>query len=104
MEKHIKILGIIYIVHSIFFMIVAAVLFIAVAGIGIISCDQDTMAVGAIIAIVASLFFMLTSLPGLIGGIGLLKYQPWAKWLVLILGFLNLFNVPFGTILGAYTI
>jgi hypothetical protein len=32
----------------------------------------------------------------------LLKYRPWARTLTLILCFLNLLNIPLGTILGAY--
>ncbi len=35
---------------------------------------------------------------------GLLKRQSWARILVLVLGILNLLNVPFGTALGIYSI
>jgi hypothetical protein len=48
--------------------------------------------------------FILIAAPGIIGGIGLLQHQPWARIVVLVLGFLNLLAVPFGTILGIYTI
>ncbi len=41
---------------------------------------------------------------GLIGGIGLLNREPWARTLTLIAGFLELLNVPLGTALGIYTI
>ena len=34
------------------------------------------------------------------GGIYLLKYRPWARILLLVLGFLNLIEIPFGTALG----
>lgn len=44
------------------------------------------------------------SLPGLIGGIGVLKRQNWARILVLILSVLQLFNVPFGTAVGIYSL
>jgi len=43
-------------------------------------------------------------LPGLIGGIGVIKHQPWARIVLLVVGILNLLFVPFGTILGIYTI
>ncbi len=104
MEQHIKILGIIYIVYSAFFLIAAWIVFITLAGAGVISGDEEAMAITAIVATAISVFFIITALPGLIGGIGLLKYQPWARWLVLILGFIKLLNVPIGTVLGAYTI
>jgi len=44
------------------------------------------------------------SIPSLIGGLGLLKLKSWARYLVLVLGFLNLPGIPVGTALGIYTI
>jgi hypothetical protein len=41
---------------------------------------------------------------GFLAGYGLLQREPWARILALILGFLALFNVPFGTALGIYTL
>ena len=49
------------------------------------------------------MFLLVLSAPGILGGYGLLKKYSWARVLVLILGALNLLNVPFGTILGVYT-
>jgi len=37
-------------------------------------------------------------------GWGLLQRAPWARLLALILAFLALFNVPFGTAIGVYTL
>jgi hypothetical protein len=47
-------------------------------------------------------FLMAISLPGIIAGIGLLKYRPWARILTIVLCAINLVNIPFGTALGAY--
>lgn len=104
MEKHITILGVIYIVYSAFLLITSVILFTIIAGAGALSGDEDAMAATMLVATIASFFFVITALPGLIGGIGLLKYQPWARWLVLVMGFINLFNLPLGTALGLYTI
>jgi O-antigen/teichoic acid export membrane protein len=41
---------------------------------------------------------------GLIGGIGLLSYQEWARILVLIIAAVGCMNVPFGTMKGVYSI
>lgn len=41
---------------------------------------------------------------GLAAGIGLLQRQPWARMLAIVLGFISLVDVPFGTALGAYTL
>jgi hypothetical protein len=40
----------------------------------------------------------------LIGGYGLLKYWNWARILVIVIAILNLFNFPFGTALGVYSL
>jgi hypothetical protein len=41
---------------------------------------------------------------GLIAGWGLLDRQPWARTLAIVLGAFSLFDVPFGTALGIYTL
>ncbi|MFZ0321872.1 MAG: hypothetical protein WAL56_22295 [Candidatus Sulfotelmatobacter sp.] len=41
---------------------------------------------------------------GFIAGWGLLQREPWARVIALVLGFLSLFNVPFGTAVGVYTL
>jgi hypothetical protein len=39
---------------------------------------------------------------GFIAGWGLLRHEPWARILTIVLSFLALFNIPFGTALGIY--
>jgi O-antigen ligase len=41
---------------------------------------------------------------GLFAGWGLMERQPWARMLAIILGIFSLFDVPFGTALGVYTL
>jgi predicted nucleic acid-binding Zn ribbon protein len=41
---------------------------------------------------------------GFIAGWGLLQREHWARILALVLGFISLFNVPFGTAVGVYTL
>ena len=40
---------------------------------------------------------------GFIAGWGLLQREPWARIVALVLGFISLFNIPFGTVIGVYT-
>jgi hypothetical protein len=44
------------------------------------------------------------ALPGLIGGIGLLSYQNWARTLIIILSILSLLNFPLGTFFSIYSL
>ncbi len=104
MEQHVKMLGIIYIILSVLGILGGLIVLFTVGGAGLISGDPEAMAVTAIVATSIAIFALIVSLPGIIGGWGLLKRQSWARYLVLILGFINLLNIPFGTILGIYTL
>jgi hypothetical protein len=50
------------------------------------------------------LFILAKAAAGFAAGWGLLQREPWARVLALILAFLGLINVPFGTALGVYTL
>ena len=104
MEKHVTVLGVLYIAFSALGILAAIIVFTAVVGGGLISGDSEAMTITAIVGPTIAFFLILVSAPGIIGGIGLLKRRNWARILVLVLGFLNLINIPFGTALGVYTI
>ena len=59
--------------------------------------------VGRIIGML-SVLILAKGLAGLIAAFGLIQRQPWARILTLVVGFLSLLNLPFGTALGIYTI
>ena len=104
MQKHITILGALYIAFGILGVLFALIVFAGIVGGGLLSGDAGAIAITTGVGSVIGFFLLLISAPGIIGGLGLLKRRPWARVLVLILGCLNLLNIPFGTILGAYTI
>ena len=103
MKKHITLLGVLYIVMSFLLIGVAFVVCLVVTGAGIFSGDPCAAAITSIVASIVAIILVIIALPGIIGGIGLLKYREWARILVLVLGFFNLINIPLGTILGIYT-
>jgi hypothetical protein len=104
MEKHITVIAVLYIVLSALGILASTVVFLILAGAGLLSGDTEAIAITSTIGSVIFFFVFLLSIPGIIGGIGLLKRREWGRILVLILGFLNLLNIPFGTALGIYTI
>lgn len=104
MDEHIKILGILYIAFSALGLIAALVLFIIITGGGLISGDNAAITITTIVGTAIAAILLIFSAPGIIGGMGLLKRQSWARVLVLVLGIINLINIPFGTALGIYTI
>lgn len=50
------------------------------------------------------LILLFFSSLGVIGGIGLFSYRPWARILVMIVSALNCLNVPVGTAKGIYSL
>jgi len=48
------------------------------------------------------LIIAVISVPGLVAGIGLLQFSPWARILTIVLSALHLLNIPLGTALGVY--
>jgi serine/threonine protein kinase len=104
MEKHIIVLGGLRIAFSAMGLFVAAIIFTAIVGGGRISGDPDAIRITSLVGPIIAFFLIALSIPGLIGGIGLIKRKGWARILVLILGILDLVNIPFGTAVGIYTL
>ena len=103
MKKHIDVLGYLYLALGALGLLAALVTFFAIVGGGQLADDPDAEAVTSGVGSLISLFIALISLPNLLAGYGLLKRRSWARGLALVLGFINLFNVPLGTALGIYT-
>jgi len=104
MEKHVQFLGGLYIIFNSLTLVVAIVVSAIVAGGGFISGDEMVIAITGIVASALAIFLLVISAPGIICGFGLLKHRPWARVLALIIGIINLINIPFGTALGIYTL
>jgi hypothetical protein len=109
METHVKVLGVLYIVLSALG-IVAAVFMMLAFGLatGIVGAAADAhdaaiaLPVIGIAGTALVIFLFMISIPGLVTGIGLLKYRPWARILGIVLSAINLIHIPFGTAVGVY--
>ena len=108
MTTHVKVLGVLYIALSSLTLCAALFLalgFMTASGIVAANPDADAAVALPIIGIAGSalvIFLVAISLPGIITGIGLLKYKSWARIVGIVLAAINLINIPFGTILGVY--
>ena len=110
MKQHVSILGVLYIAFGVFGMLVAILVLVLLGGAaGMVSMvaqqEPDAAMAAPILGIVGVGVFaliMLLSIPGVVIGIGLVKFKEWARILGLVLSALNLLNFPFGTILGGY--
>lgn len=104
MEKHLTVVGALRIGFGALGILVAIFVFALLVGIGALSGDQEAQPILTFVGLGVGLFLGVLSVPGIIGGIGLLKLKPWARYLVLIVSVLDLFNIPIGTAVGAYSI
>jgi len=102
MHKHVLIVGILYIVLSIMSLVGAVFVFLVLAGSATVVGDTDVVMISSFLGLVIALFLAITAIPGLVAGYALIKGYNWGRILGLILAFLNLLNIPFGTILGIY--
>jgi len=106
-DTHVKVLAVLYIVFGVIGTFVGLALMAALSFIGAVGAASDPdawMALPILGFTGAALgaFMLILSLPGIIAGVGLLKYQPWARILTIVLSALNLMHIPLGTILGIY--
>ena len=109
METHVKVLGVLFIVLSalgtLAALAVATVFSVAGVATAAGASGSDAAIALPIIGLAGtalSVFLLAVSLPGLMAGIGLLKFKPWARTLAIVLSVLHLLNFPFGTIVGVY--
>jgi hypothetical protein len=104
MEGHVKTVGALSIGLSILSIILGGIVFVILSGVGFLTQDQEASMILSTIGFAIAGFLVLISIPGIIGGIGLLHRREWARILVLIISALHLFNIPIGTLIGAYSI
>ena len=111
MTTHVKVVAVLYLFLSAFGLLAALAVSMAfgLAG-GIVGANAD--AEGAAIALpiigltgtMLVVFLVLTSLPGLIAGVGMLKFRSWARILGIVVAILNLIHIPIGTAVGIYAL
>lgn len=108
MLTHVKVMAALFIAFGALFVIGAFVVLLVfgagAASVGM-SGEPDAQMALPIIGLAGTglaIFLLLMGVPGVITGIGLLKLKPWARIVGIVLCAINLINVPFGTLLGAY--
>jgi len=72
--------------------------------IGPITGDETAKAILTTVGCMIPGLLAALAIPGIIGGIGVLKLKLWARYLVLVLSVLALFSIPIGTAIGVYSI
>ena len=103
MQKHVTLLGALFIAYHILGLIVGVIIMTVLSTIGCLTGDPQAIAVLSAIGVGVGTFLIVLSVPGLVAGIGLLRRAGWARILALIVGAFDLIDIPFGTALGVYS-
>jgi hypothetical protein len=105
MKKHVTVVGAIHIGFGTLGLIIALGAFFALNfAKGVVGGDEiPTMVLGFLSVSVPLLIGFMSTL-GLVGGIGLLSFQPWARYLIIVVAALGCLNIPIGTLKGVYSL
>ncbi|MBN1291753.1 MAG: hypothetical protein JXB48_07925 [Candidatus Latescibacteria bacterium] len=104
MEKHITLVGALYIGFGILGMIASFIIFAALTFAGVMSGNMQAFSILSVIAFAVITLIVIFSALDIFCGIGLLRRKSWARMLGLILAVLSLFHIPIGTAKGIYSI
>jgi len=100
-EAHVKILGLLYILAGGFGGLAGMVFFLLVAG------PESAASYGPVSGYMITgwmVLMLLLTIPSIVVGIGLMRFQRWARAIATIIAILQLLNFPIGTALGIYAL
>jgi O-antigen/teichoic acid export membrane protein len=105
MKKHVTVVGVIHIAFGVLGLIGAlAVFFVIYFARGFVPNEEIPRLVLTIVGVSLPLLIGFMSTLGLIGGIGLMAYKTWARYLVIVVAALGCLNIPIGTLKGVYSL
>jgi hypothetical protein len=100
---HVRLLGILWLALSAFRLLPGLILVLLFSG-GRTALIPELPSILGMILLGLGALLSLGAVAGIVTGWGLLAREPWARTLAIVLGALNLMDLPFGTALGIYTL
>ena len=108
MKQHVTIVGILHIASGAFGIMIGVIVFVVLTAVGLLAVapGEDEAARGVLLAIGIGvpLILLIINVPEVVGGIFLLRYRPWARYLAMFYGAFELPSFPIGTAIGIYTL
>ncbi len=105
MRKHVVVVGAIHIGFGFIGLIGAVAAFIALRfAKGFVGGEDIPQMVLSFLSVSLPLLIGFMSTLGLVGGIGLLSFQSWARYLIIVVAALGCLNIPIGTLKGVYSL
>lgn len=104
MERHVQLLGILWLCLGGLMLLMGFLAFIFFFGLSFLpEVEAESSVILRLLSFFGGGFILLFSLPKLVAGYGLLKHLEWARILTLVLSFFSLLNFPLGTALAIYS-
>jgi hypothetical protein len=105
MKKHVTVVGAIHIGFGLLGLVGALAAFFALHfARGFVEGEEIPSMVLRFLSLTIPLLVGFMSTLGLVGGIGLLSLQPWARYLIIVVAALGCLNIPIGTLKGVYSL
>lgn len=104
MEKHLTLVAVLNIGFGLLGLAVSAVVFFVLVAAGYLSGEPEAVAVTSLVGTVIAFFLGLKAVPKIVAGFGLLKRKAWSRVLIMIIACLDLLEIPFGTVVGVYSL
>ena len=103
-RTHQKILGAILVAYGALNFTAGVALLASINVVNIFVDEVDIVQLVTLFSRVIGGILLLTSIPAIVGGIGLIQEKDWSKFLGLIVGIIYLLLFPIGTLIGIYSI
>ena len=105
MKKHVTVVGAIHIGFGfIGLMLSVGAFFVFEFAKGMVGGDEVAGVVLDFLKVSIPVLIGFMSTLGLVGGIGLLSFKSWARYLVIVVAALGCLNIPIGTLKGVYSL
>lgn len=105
MKKHVIVVGAIHIGFGIIGVVGAIIIFLALNfARGFVENEEVPNMVLKLLGLCLPILIGFISTLDLVGGIGLLSMQSWARYLVIVVAAIGCINIPIGTLKGVYSL
>jgi hypothetical protein len=104
MEKHVTLTAALHIGYGILGVVFGIGFWVVLTALGVKTGDAEAIAILGFIGRFIAVFSLIFSVPGIIGGVALLKRRPWGRIWTLVLSVILLLDIPLGTALGIYSL
>ncbi len=104
MRDQIRLLGWLFIIYHGFSLVILMLIATVVGVAGLFSGEVELMALASVVASGLFVLSMVTVMPGILAGWGLLNFKPWARILAIIVSVLDIWSIPIGTALAVFAL